>query len=104
MTAEERIAKGLAALSGVLAVIFLIAPARATRLMGLPPSDAWSLLLRIVGLREAATGALLATQQRPVLGSWARVAGDVMDALLLALGARDRAADRRALAATAAAA
>ena len=99
MTNDERLAKGLGALSGVLGAAFLVAPAWVTRLIGLRADDRRSLVVRSVGLREAGAAAAILSRRRPALAVWARVAGDVKDLALLGLGARDRSGDRARLAA-----
>lgn len=47
-----------------------------------------------MGVRELATGAGILMQRRPEAGLWARVAGDVLDATLLASAYKSRSTAR----------
>lgn len=101
--AEQR-ARGLGALSLGLGLAELLAPRPVARLVGLRDDRATTTILRILGIREIASGiGLLA---RPSSGPlWSRVVGDAVDAALLTralVSGRSRPHLGRALAATAA--
>lgn len=97
---EERLAQGLGYLSIALGVAELAAPRSFARLIGVSEHRFW---LRLVGLREIASGVGILTQQKPAGWLWARVAGDIMDLALLGMAfTSDGAKPQRVAAATAA--
>lgn len=96
----ERLAAGMALLSGILAAACLAILDWVLRLIGLAPDAGRVRLLRVIGTREAVSGVAIAAQRRPAAGLWARVAGDAKDLALLALALRDPRADRRRLGGT----
>lgn len=87
---DAALARGLGWFSLGLGMLEVTAPRRLTRFLGLAAHDS---LLRVCGLREIAAGVgILGQPQRPTLGIWSRVGGDVLDLSLLvaALGASNR--------------
>jgi uncharacterized membrane protein len=61
--------------------------------IGMPDDADHAAVLRVAGLREVATGVAILTQKRPAALLWSRVAGDVMDLLLLGRAARASGSD-----------
>ena len=100
---EERLAKGLGWFSIALGVPQLVAPRRFARLIGVADTARNRRLLRLVGARELGGALGILDRPRPSGFLLARVAGDLMDLLLLrnALGTK-RNAKRRVGAAIAA--
>jgi hypothetical protein len=91
---EKQISKSLGWLSIGLGATELAIPEKLGRFVG--TGSRRSGVMRALGAREVLTGiGILARPERP-LGLWARVAGDVMDAALLAgaLGGSSRKRDR----------
>ena len=80
--AARKTARRLGWLSIGLGVVELCAPAPLARALGLPAST--SVLLRLCGLRELATGAGLLLSDKPEPWIQARLAGDALD--MTALG------------------
>jgi hypothetical protein len=74
-------ARALGWLSIALGAAQLLAPRQLARAAGVPNR---TLAMRSVGVREIATGVALLRSERPTTWMWARVAGDVLDAALLA--------------------
>jgi hypothetical protein len=74
-------ARALGWLSMALGAAQLLAPRRVARAAGVPDH---TLAMRTCGVREIATGVALLNSERPTTWLWARVAGDVLDAALLA--------------------
>jgi hypothetical protein len=74
-------ARALGWLSIALGAAQLLAPRRVARAVGVPDH---TLAMRSCGVREIATGVALLNSERPTTWMWARVAGDVLDAALLA--------------------
>ena len=75
----ERSAKGLGWFSLGLGLTELLAARPLTRALGVPGKVG---LVRAFGLREIASGALIARNHRA--GTWSRVAGDALDVAALA--------------------
>jgi uncharacterized membrane protein len=77
---QDDIARGLGWFSLALGVAQLLMPRKLSRTIGIADH---ALLMRLIGLRELATGIGILTQSQP--GRWfkARVAGDVIDLALL---------------------
>jgi uncharacterized membrane protein len=67
----------------------MLAPEAVAHLIGITCGPRTRLTMRLVGLREIASGVGILTQQRPVPWLWSRVAGDVMDLGLLTLALLD---------------
>jgi uncharacterized membrane protein len=79
----------------------LIAPRRVARLIGLGGGNKDQTTMRLLGLREVASGVAILGSARPTPGLWARVGGDAMDLTLLGLAMGSPQTDRtRAVAAT----
>jgi len=78
-------ARALGWLSIGLGVAALAAAGPLSRAIGLPGRTT---LIRLVGLRELASGAGLLTQRKRAPWLWSRVAGDAMDLALLGTGTR----------------
>ncbi|MEW6296759.1 MAG: SRPBCC family protein [Thermodesulfobacteriota bacterium] len=78
---EERLARALGWFSIGLGLAEVAAPRSLARLIGVSDHRA---LLRVLGLREIASGlGILTTRRRPAGWLWARVGGDVVDLALL---------------------
>lgn len=100
MPAEEelrnvRLARRLGWLSVGLGVVHLAAPAALARLVGLRDPRRATSSLRLIGMREMATGVAILARRRPTGWVWGRVAGDLADIALLAGAALDGAEGRR---------
>lgn len=95
---DAHFARALGWLSIGLGLSELIAPRKLSHLMGI--RERWK-LLRALGLRESATGIGILAQRSPASWLWARVAGDVIDLLLLGSAFRAyRSQRKRVMAAT----
>jgi uncharacterized membrane protein len=71
------------------------------RIIGLTGNDQDRTTMRLLGLREVASGMAILALVNPIPGLWSRVAGDAMDLTLLGLAMRSPQTDRtRAVAAT----
>jgi uncharacterized membrane protein len=64
----------------------VMAPRALAKLIGV--SGEYSMLLRLFGLREMASGVGILTQHRPTLWMWGRVGGDALDLACLAAALR----------------
>lgn len=97
---EEELARGLGWFSIGLGLASLLAPGRMGKTIGVGEH---SVLLRLIGLRELASGVGILTQPNPSRWFWSRVGGDLMDLALLgaALTSRDSRAARVAIASAA---
>jgi uncharacterized membrane protein len=84
----EQIARGLGWFSIGLGLAEVAAPRALARFLGVKDQG---LLLRVMGLREVATGVGILTQRRPAGWLWARVGGDIVDlaGLAMALASND---------------
>ena len=78
---EERLARGLGWFSIGLGLAEVIAPQGLAELIGV--SDDRRVLVRMLGLREIASGIGILTRRRPAGWLWSRVMGDMMDLALL---------------------
>jgi hypothetical protein len=74
-------ARALGWLSIAIGAAQLLAPRQVARAAGMRDS---TLAMRSCGVREIATGVALLNSERPTTWMWARVAGDALDAALLA--------------------
>lgn len=74
------LARGLGWFSIALGLAEILAPRRVARLVGVPERVG---LIRLIGLREIASGLAIFTQSRPAGALWSRVGGDVMGLGLL---------------------
>ncbi len=81
------ISRGLGWFSIAVAATELAAPRQVAKALGLRPTLGTTTTIRLLGLRELATGMSILLQPRRPLPIWARVAGDVTDIGLLAIGA-----------------
>ncbi len=97
---KDRIAKGLGWFSIGVGLAAIAAPGGVSRLIGL---DNHRLLLRMVGVRELASGIGILTNRKPTAWLWSRVAGDIMDLALLRRAFENERANKVLLAATTAA-
>lgn len=93
---EEQLARGLGWFSIGLGLAELAAPRGLTRLIGVHGNHTG--LLRLLGLREIASGIGILTQRRPAAGAWSRVGGDAIDLALLGAAFTSPKADRGRLA------
>jgi uncharacterized membrane protein len=97
---EQRLAQALGWFSIGLGTAQLLAPRRVSRLVG---AAEYPFLMRLLGLRELASGIGILTQRRRAPWAGARLAGDVMDLALLGNAMRnDGRRPSRLVAATAA--
>ena len=78
-------ARALGWIGIVLGTAQLLAPRRVARAAGVPHAN---VAMRSCGVREIATGVALLNSTRPTPWMWARVAGDALDAALLARSLR----------------
>jgi uncharacterized membrane protein len=81
----EKLARGLGYFSFVLGAGALLAPRALARLIGVQEHGA---LLRMIGLREIASGVGILSVRRPAGALKSRVVGDAMDLTMLGLGLR----------------
>jgi uncharacterized membrane protein len=88
----ERLASALGWLSLGLGAAELMAPRTVARWIGVDSGRRSHVVVRAMGAREVASGVGLLARPRPVRWAWARLAGDVMDLILLraALARRGR--------------
>lgn len=80
---EPPLAGFLGWLSVGLGASQLLMPRAMTRMIGVAPTRNWTLLMRVLGLRELATGVGVLRNRKSKEWLGARVAGDVMDLGLL---------------------
>jgi uncharacterized membrane protein len=95
MAAAQTLARGLGLFSLGLGLYQVVAPRRFATLIGVRPRPDAEATTRAVGARELGAGAGLLVGARPAW-MWMRVAGDLMDLVLLsrAMRARDARRDR----------
>jgi uncharacterized membrane protein len=84
MAPESTIGRGLGAFSVALGALQLLAPRRVLDVAGLRADGTARRAVRLIGVRELATGAGLLGSRARAPFAWARVAGDAMDLALLA--------------------
>jgi uncharacterized membrane protein len=82
---EKKLAHGLGWFSICLGIAQLVAPRSVGRMVGINDNSG---VLRVVGLREIASGIGILAQPQPARWLWSRVGGDVMDLTLLGLAMR----------------
>jgi uncharacterized membrane protein len=82
---EERLARGLAWFSIALGVTEVAAARAVAKFLGMREH---TFLLRLMGLREIASGFGILSQRRPAGWMWARAGGDVIDLALLGAAAK----------------
>lgn len=97
---EERLARGLGWLSIGLGLTEIAAPRALAKLIGINENRT---LLRMLGLREIASGFGILSRRRPVGWLWSRVGGDIMDLAVLGTALTSPNANRRRVAAATAA-
>jgi uncharacterized membrane protein len=78
-----------------LGITALLAPRRLSNFIGVTRNH--QTLVRIMGLREIASGAGILTQKKPSAWFWSRVAGDVLDLSLLGVALSSDDSDRKRL-------
>jgi uncharacterized membrane protein len=97
---EDRLPQTLGWFSIGLGLAAVAAPRQLSRIIGLGDHI---LLLRLIGVRELASGVGILSQRQPTGWLWSRVAGDIMDLAMLTRGFENPNASRgRLTAATAA--
>lgn len=101
-TDTERLADGLGWFSVAVGLTALVAPRAVAGILGVGGGGGSGVVVRLVGLRETATGVGILSSRRPAGWLWARVAGDVMDLALLGLALRSTRPGRGRTAAAAA--
>jgi uncharacterized membrane protein len=89
------LARALGWFSIGLGALQLIVPGRLLRVIGVQPTAGRRGLTRLIGLREVSVAPGLLAASAPVGWLGARVAGDLMDLVLLVRALGDRSADRR---------
>lgn len=96
----DGLARGLGWFSIGLGLSQLLAPRGVARLIGIGDDTKNCALMRLLGLRELASGVGILSSRRPGGWVWARAAGDVMDLALLgsAMASEDTEKDRLAAA------
>ena len=97
---EARLAQGLGLFSIALGMAALAAPRSLARLIGVEERRT---LLRLLGMREIASGIGILTQRRPAGWLRTRVGGDIMDLALLGIAFTEKHAQPARLAAATAA-
>src|SRR5215211_7809037 len=99
----EGLARALGWFSLGLGFAQIAAPGKVAELIGVDDDDETIAVMRVLGVREIASGLGILTQPKPAPWLWARVGGDAMDLALLRRALSSPRADRnRVTAATAA--
>ncbi|ALA59277.1 SRPBCC family protein [Nitrospira moscoviensis] len=98
---EERLATGMGWFGIGLGLAELMAPRRVAAMLGVSPE--YRTVIRLMGLREIASGIGILAPGKPAAGMWARAGGDALDLACLGAAFFSREADRRRLSAAAAA-
>lgn len=101
--ATQTLAQALGWFSIGLGLAEVAAPGAVARLIGIRDDDANRNVLRMMGVREMASGLGILTQSQPTGWVWSRVAGDVLDLTLLGSAMNSEDSERDRVAATAAA-
>jgi uncharacterized membrane protein len=99
----ERLARVLGWFSLSLGLAQVAAPGKVAKLVGFVDDDETIAVMRVLGVREIASGLGILTQPRPLPWLWARVGGDAMDLALLRRALSSPRADRNRVAAATAA-
>ena len=81
---EQQLARGLGWFSVGLGISEIVAPRFLERFLGIRGHRT---LIRMMGLREVASGVAILNGRRPAGGLWARVGGDIIDLAGLAMAA-----------------
>lgn len=97
---EERLARGLGWFSIGLGITQIAAPRAFARLVGLNDNRR---LMRMVGIREIASGVGILSRRKPTGWLWSRVGGDLMDLTILGTALVSPSTNRRRVATAAAA-
>jgi len=97
---EQRLARALGWFSVALGLAEVVAPRKLSRAIGMNGNEN---LLRVLGLREIASGVGLLTQQQRAGWMWSRVAGDAMDLAVLGAAMKSDDSNRTRVAAATAA-
>ena len=79
----ERLARALGWFSLGLGFAQIAAPDKVARFVGVQDDDETIAIMRVVGVREIASGLGILTPQKPTPWMWSRVGGDAMDLALL---------------------
>lgn len=95
--AATRISKGMGLFSLALGATQLAVPRALSRLIGIRPGFGVSTTMRLAGVREIVSGIAVLLEPRRPTPMYMRIAGDIMDFGLLALGARHRTSTPRFL-------
>jgi uncharacterized membrane protein len=93
---KDGLARGLGWFSLGLGAAQILAPRAFSRAVGLTGSSTQGTVVRAVGVREIAAGVGILSRSKPGGWLWARVAGDAMDLVLLAVGDSRKGARRAA--------
>src|SRR3954468_8129653 len=89
-THSHKTARALGMASFGVAAVEMFAPRQLERTMGIGNGEITG-IMRVLAVREALHGLDILTHANPTPGVWARVAGDMLDGLLLAVaGAKSR--------------
>lgn len=100
--AKDAVARGLGWFSLAVGAAQVAAPRRVARLVGIEDEGRHGTVIRVIGVRELASGVGILARPRPAGWLWTRVTGDVLDlALLLAAEHRRRSRVAAAMAALA---
>jgi len=99
----ERLARALGWLSLGLGFAQIAAPGKVAQLVGVDADDETIAVMRVLGVREIASGFGILTQPKPAPWLWARVGGDAMDLALLRRALSSPRADHNRVAAATAA-
>ena len=95
----ERLARALGWFSLGLGFAQIAAPSKMARLVGVEDDDETVAIIRVVGVREIASGLGILTQPKPTPWMWSRVGGDAMDLALLGRALSSPRADHNRVAA-----
>jgi hypothetical protein len=96
-SATETLAIALGWFSIALGAAEILAPKQLARLIGAPPDERTSSILRGYGAREIGSGLAILTQPCEAKWLWSRVAGDALDLASLGCAAGQEDADRNRL-------
>ena len=84
---EQQLARGLGLVSLGIGITEIAAPRQLERTMGIGNGQTTG-ILRVLGVREIMHGVDILSHRDPTPGVWSRVAGDVLDGVLLGLAAK----------------